>query len=346
MSNAYKEAGVDVTAGYEAVNLMKKHVKKTFIDGVMTDIGGFGGLFEIGKGYKNPVLVSGTDGVGTKLKIAFLTGIHNTIGQDCVAMCANDIACSGAKPLFFLDYLAVGKNVPEKVADIVSGVADGCVLSNCALIGGETAEMPGFYDPEEYDLAGFCVGIVDKEDIIDGKSINAGDTLIGVASSGVHSNGYSLVRKVFDLNCEDEKAKEILSVYYDELGKTLGEELITPTKIYVKTILSLNEKIKIKGISHITGGGFYENIPRMLKDNQSAKINKDSFEILPIFKLMMNKAGIPEKDMFNTFNMGIGLVMAVDPKDAKAAVDYLNSIGEKAYILGEVIEGNKEVEIC
>ncbi len=346
MSNAYKEAGVDVTAGYEAVNLMKKHVKKTFIDGVMTDIGGFGGLFEIGTGYKNPVLVSGTDGVGTKLKIAFLTDKHNTIGQDCVAMCANDIACSGAKPLFFLDYLAVGKNVPEKIADIVSGVADGCVLSNCALIGGETAEMPGFYDVDEYDLAGFCVGIVDKEDIIDGKSINAGDTLIGVASSGVHSNGYSLVRKVFDLNCEDEAAKEKLNKYYDELGKTLGEELITPTKIYVKTILGLNEKIKIKGISHITGGGFYENIPRMLKENQSAKINKDSFEILPIFKLMMNIANISEKDMFNTFNMGIGLVMAVDSKDAKTAVDYLNSIGEKAYIIGEVIDGNKEVEIC
>jgi len=346
MSNAYKEAGVDVTAGYEAVNLMKKHVKKTFIDGVMTDIGGFGGLFEIGAGYKNPVLVSGTDGVGTKLKIAFLTDKHNTIGQDCVAMCANDIACSGAKPLFFLDYLAVGKNVPEKIADIVSGVADGCVLSNCALIGGETAEMPGFYAVDEYDLAGFCVGIVDKDKIIDGKEINVGDTLIGVASSGVHSNGYSLVRKVFDLNCEDEIAKEKLEKYYDELGKTLGEELITPTKIYVKTILSLIENVKVKGISHITGGGFYENIPRMLKDNQSAKINKDSFEILPIFKLMMKTAGISERDMFNTFNMGIGLVMAVNKEDAKKAVDYLNSIGEKAYIIGEVTEGNKDVEIC
>ncbi|MBE7029437.1 MAG: phosphoribosylformylglycinamidine cyclo-ligase [Ruminococcaceae bacterium] len=346
MSNAYKAAGVDVTAGYEAVNLMKKHVKKTFIDGVMTDIGGFGGLFEIGTNYKNPVLVSGTDGVGTKLKIAFLTDKHNTIGQDCVAMCANDIACSGAKPLFFLDYLAVGKNVPEKVADIVSGVADGCVMSGCALIGGETAEMPGFYSVDEYDLAGFCVGIVDKENIIDGKSISVGDTLIGVASSGVHSNGYSLVRKIFDLNCEDSLAKEKLNKYYDELGKTLGEELITPTKIYVKTILGLNEQVKIKGISHITGGGFYENIPRMLNEGQSAKVIKDSFEVLPIFKLMAKLGEVSQKDMFNTFNMGIGLVMAVDKNDAEKAVDILNKMGEKAYIIGEVISGTREVEIC
>lgn len=345
MSNAYKEAGVDVTAGYEAVNLMKKHVKKTFTDGVLTDLGGFGGLFQIGTNYKNPVLVSGTDGVGTKLKIAFLTDKHNTIGQDCVAMCVNDIVCMGAKPLFFLDYLAVGKNYPEKIADIVSGVADGCVQSECALIGGETAEMPGFYDIDEYDLAGFAVGIADKDEIIDGKSISIGDKLIGVASSGVHSNGYSLVRSVFHLNCEDEKAKEKLDVYYDSLGKTLGEELLTPTKIYVKTVLKLKDEIKIKGISHITGGGFYENIPRMLNDNQNAKIDKNSFEILPIFNLIKDSAGIPEKDMFNTFNMGIGLVIAVNSDDAEKAVKILNDMGEKAYIIGEVTEGNKEVEL-
>lgn len=345
MSNAYKEAGVDVTAGYEAVRLMKEHVAKTNIPGVLSGLGGFGGAFQPNlSGMSETVLVSGTDGVGTKLKLAFLQDKHDSVGQDCVAMCVNDIACMGAKPLFFLDYLAVGKNVPEKIADIVKGVADGCVMAGCALIGGETAEMPGFYPEDEYDLAGFSVGIVDKEKIVDGSNIKAGDALVGIASSGVHSNGFSLVRSVFGLNGED--AKERLQKRYDELGGTLGETLITPTRIYVKTLLSLIEQFEIKGISHITGGGFYENIPRMLQQTQGAKVNKDAFDVLPIFKLIQKTGGISERDMFNTFNMGIGIVLAVDSDIAKDVVKAAGQLGEKAYVIGEVVDGANEVELC
>lgn len=344
MSNAYKNAGVDVTAGYEAVKLMKQHVAKTVTDGVLSGIGGFGGLFKPDiSGMEEPVTVSGTDGVGTKLKIAFLTDKHNTVGQDCVAMCVNDIVCAGAAPMFFLDYLAVGKNVPEKVADIVSGVADGCVLSGCALIGGETAEMPGFYSEDEYDLAGFAVGIADRRKIIDGATVKRGDVLVGIASSGVHSNGFSLVRSVFGLN--DSDASDKLKKYYDELGCTLGEELIKPTKIYVKPVLDLINKINVKAISHITGGGFIENVPRMLPENTHAEIIKDSYPILPIFNLMHEIAGIPERDMYNTFNMGIGMVIAVESADAEAAVKILEENGEKAYIIGSVKENGGEVEI-
>jgi len=341
--NSYKAAGVDVEAGYEAVRLMKEHVRKTVINGVIGGIGGFGGLFEIPEGYKKPVLVSGTDGVGTKLRLAFLNDKHDTIGQDCVAMCVNDVACSGAKPLFFLDYLAVGKNTPEKVAEIVKGVADGCVLAGCALVGGETAEMPGFYPPDEYDLAGFSVGIVEKDKITDGKNAKKGDCLIGIASSGIHSNGYSLVRKIFDLNSEN--AKKNISVYSDELGKTIGEELLTPTKIYVKPLLSLIDEVGINTVSHITGGGFYENIPRMLPDGLSAKIKLGSWDVLPIFDLMQKKADIPIHDMYNTFNMGLGMIAAVDSDKADRAVECLKRSGEKAYIIGELTEGNKSVEL-
>ena len=345
MNKAYTEAGVNVHAGYEAVKLMSKHVKKTFTDGVMTDIGGFGGLFEL-KDFKNPVLVSGTDGVGTKLKLAFLLDNHKTIGQDCVAMCANDIACSGAKPLFFLDYLAVGKNEPQKVAEIVSGVCDGCIQAGCALIGGETAEMPGFYPIDEYDLAGFCVGAVEKDKIIDTSSIKPGDKLIGIASSGVHSNGYSLVRKVFDINDNDvEGTRKRLNEYSEELGMTIGEALLTPTKIYVKFILHLLEKFTLKGIAHITGGGFYENIPRMFGEGLRAKIDVHSFDILPIFELIQKKGGITAKDMFNTFNMGIGLVMAVNAQDAEAVVKEAESLGEKAWVIGEVVAGENGVDL-
>lgn len=347
MNEAYRDAGVDIHAGYKSVELMKTHIKKTFNSGVMTDIGGFGGLFELFKtgNYENPILVSGTDGVGTKLKIAFLTGINDTVGQDCVAMCVNDIVCCGAKPLFFLDYLAVGKNYPETIAEIVKGVADGCVMSGCALIGGETAEMPGFYPLDEYDLAGFSVGVVDKKDIIDGTKVCSGDVLIGLASSGVHSNGFSLVRKIFDLAKNDELAKENLSKYYDVLGATLGETLITPTKIYVKTVISILEKYKadVKAISHITGGGFYENIPRMLPEDTYAKIDKNSFEILPIFKLIQEKGNISEENMFNTFNMGIGMIMAVSKENAENILDLIKETGEKAYILGTVESGKSGV---
>lgn len=341
--NMYKSAGVDVEAGYESVRLIKDHVKKTAIEGVLGGIGGFGGLFEIPKGYENPVLVSGTDGVGTKLRIAFLMDKHDTIGQDCVAMCVNDVACSGAKPLFFLDYLAVGKNYPEKVAQIVKGVADGCVLAGCALVGGETAEMPGFYPIDEYDLAGFSVGVVEKSKITDGERAKAGDVLVGIASSGVHSNGYSLVRKIFNLN--DESAKETLNTYSEELGKKIGEELLTPTKIYVKPLLKLIEEVGINTVSHITGGGFIENVPRMLPDGLKAVINKGSWEILPVFSLMQKMASVPERDMYNTFNMGIGMIVAVDADKADAAMKCLADMGEKAYILGELQAGNKEVEI-
>lgn len=342
-TDAYKAAGVNVEAGYESVKLIKDDVKRTAIEGVLGGIGGFGGLFEIGKGYNNPVLVSGTDGVGTKLRIAFLLDKHDTIGQDCVAMCVNDVACSGAKPIFFLDYLAVGKNVPTKIAEIVKGVADGCVLAGCALVGGETAEMPGFYPEDEYDLAGFSVGIVDKDKITDGGRAKAGDKLIGIASSGIHSNGYSLVRKLFDLNGENAKAN--LSEYSEKLGKTVGEALLTPTRIYVKPLLKLIDEVGINTVSHITGGGFVENVPRMLPDGLKAVIHKGTWEVLPIFDVLQEKGNIPEADMYNTFNMGIGMIVAVDADKAEAAVKCLEEAGEKASIIGELAEGEKGVEI-
>jgi phosphoribosylaminoimidazole synthetase len=337
----YKDAGVDVEAGYESVRLMRKDVKRTFRPEVLTDIGGFGGLFALDKSkYEEPVLVSGTDGVGTKLKIAFLMDKHDTVGIDCVAMCVNDIICGGAEPLFFLDYIALGKNRPEKVAEIVKGVAEGCVISECSLIGGETAEMPGFYPENEYDIAGFAVGIVDKKKIINGKNIRKGDALIGIASSGLHSNGYSLVRKL--LNPTQEK----LSERVETLGKTLGEELLTPTKLYVKTILDLKEKFEIKGISNITGGGFIENIPRMIPDGLRVKINKGTWPILPIFTLLQQVGEIKERDIYNTFNMGIGMVLAVDNNIANDVLDYLKNINENAYVIGEVIEGEAGVDLC
>lgn len=345
MSQAYKNAGVDVEAGYKAVELMKQHVKRTNIPGVLSGIGGFGGLFEIGAGYKNPVLVSGTDGVGTKLKLAFIMDKHDTVGQDCVAMCVNDIACGGAKPLFFLDYIAVGKNVPEKVADIVKGVADGCVAAGCALIGGETAEMPGFYDIDEYDLAGFSVGIVDKDKIIDGSRLESGNVIIGVKSSGVHSNGYSLVRKVFDINNSDECSKR-MNTYSDELGMSIGEALLTPTKIYVKPLLAAIEAADVRAVSHITGGGFYENIPRMLKDGTRAKINKNSVDVLPIFNMIQKLGDVSEHDMFNTYNMGIGLMLAVSRDSADAAIAAIEKCGESACVVGEITDGEKGVDIC
>ena len=337
-SEIYKAAGVDVTAGYKSVELMKKHIAKTNIDGVISGIGGFGGCFMPNlSGMEEPVLVSGTDGVGTKLKLAFLLDKHDTIGIDCVAMCVNDVVCGGAKPLFFLDYMALGKNVPEKVAEIVSGVAEGCVQAGCALVGGETAEMPGFYPVDEYDLAGFSVGIVDKKKIIDGEGLEAGDVLIGLPSSGVHSNGFSLVRKVFNIN------EETVKKTYPELDKPLGETLLTPTKIYVKPLLALIEKCNVKAVSHITGGGFYENIPRMLKDGMSAKINKSAVPVLPIFNVIQKEGNISEHDMFNTFNMGVGMVIAIDKNQVDTALSVLAQAGEKAFVLGEVVEGDKEV---
>lgn len=339
-SNSYKEAGVDVTAGYKAVELMKKHVARTMTSGVLSGIGGFGGLFELDMtDIKKPVLVSGTDGVGTKLKIAFLLDKHNTVGIDCVAMCVNDIICCGAKPQFFLDYIAVGKNIPEKVAQIVSGIADGCVMSDCALVGGETAEMPGFYPVDEYDLAGFSVGIVDKDKILKPESQKAGDVMIALPSSGVHSNGFSLVRKVFHVN------EETLSKHIDELGGTLGEALLTPTKIYVKPITALLKEVTVKSISHITGGGFYENIPRSLPDGISAKIKKDDVNVLPIFKLIQRTGNIPERDMFNTFNMGVGMTVVVDKADVDKALAVLKANGEDAYVLGELVDSNEGVII-
>ena len=339
--SSYKDAGVDVEAGYEGVKLMKKDVQRTFRPEVLTDIGGFGGLFALNKDkYQEPVLVSGTDGVGTKLKIAFMMNKHDTIGIDCVAMCVNDIACSGAEPLFFLDYIALGKNKPEKVAEIVKGVADGCVMAGCSLVGGETAEMPGFYPVDEYDVAGFAVGIVDKSKVINGKSIKAGDTLIGIASSGIHSNGYSLVRKVLAPSSQ-KLAEEVKS-----LGTTLGEALLKPTRIYVKTILDLKDKFEIKGISHITGGGFYENMPRILPEGLGIKVKKGSWPILPIFELLQSLGNVSDRDMFNTFNMGIGIALAVDSKIANDVVSYLNKEKEDAYIIGEIVNGKSEVEIC
>ncbi len=337
----YKDSGVDVEAGYEAVRLMKDHVKRTFRPEVMAEIGGFGGLFSLNKDkYEEPVLVSGTDGVGTKLKIAFLTGKHDTIGIDAVAMCVNDIVCSGAEPLFFLDYIAVGKNRPERVADIVKGVADGCVMAGCALVGGETAEMPGFYPEDEYDVAGFAVGIVDRKKIIDGKKIKEGNVLIGLSSSGIHSNGYSLVRKL--LNPTEER----LSQHIEVLGCTLGEELIKPTKIYVKTILDLKEKYELNGISHITGGGFIENIPRMVPEGFRVRINKGSWPVPAIFSLMQDLGDINERSIYNTFNMGIGMVIAVDASIADEVVNHLNMESEQAYIIGDIIKGEAGVDLC
>ena len=337
-SESYKKAGVDVTAGYEAVRLMKEHIARTNITGVLSGIGGFGGLFEPDlTGIEKPVFVSGTDGVGTKLKIAFLLDKHDTVGIDCVAMCVNDIICCGAKPQFFLDYIAVGKNYPEKIAQIVSGVADGCVQAGCALVGGETAEMPGFYPVDEYDLAGFSVGVVDKKKIINTASQKAGDVLIALKSSGVHSNGFSLVRKVFDVNTSN------LSMHFDDLGATLGETLLTPTKIYVKPVLKLMESVTIKSVSHITGGGFYENIPRSLPEGISAHIKKSDVQILPIFNLIARTGHIPERDMFNTFNMGVGMILSVAQEDADKAVRVLTEAGEDAYILGELVASDEGV---
>ena len=340
-SESYKAAGVDITAGYQAVELMKKHIARTVTAGAMSDIGGFGGLFEMDlTGITKPVLVSGTDGVGTKLKLAFLMDKHDTVGIDCVAMCVNDIICCGAKPLFFLDYIAVGKNFPEKVAAIVSGVAEGCVQSGAALIGGETAEMPGFYPEDEYDLAGFAVGVVDKKDLITGENIKPGDKLIGIASSGVHSNGFSLVRKVFEMT------EESLNTYYDELGKTLGEALLAPTRIYVKALKKVKEAgVTIKGCSHITGGGFYENIPRMLPDGVKAVVKKDSYEVPAIFKLLAKTGDIEEEMMYNTYNMGIGMVLAIDPADVDKTMEALKAAGETCYELGQVEAGEKCAEL-
>ncbi len=338
----YKSAGVDIEAGYKAVELMKQHVKATMRPEVLGGLGGFSGAFSLSKikNMKEPVLLSGTDGVGTKLKLAFLTDKHDSIGIDCVAMCVNDVACAGGEPLFFLDYIACGKNDPEKIATIVKGVADGCIQSGAALIGGETAEMPGFYPVDEYDLAGFCVGVADKCDLIDGKDLKAGDALIGIASSGVHSNGFSLVRKVFDMT------KEALDTYYDELGKTLGEALLAPTKIYVKALKAVRDKnIKIKACSHITGGGFYENIPRMLIEDTKAVVRKDSYEIPAIFKLMAKAGDIKEEMMYNTFNMGLGMVIAVDKSDVSKTLKALKSSGESAYEIGYIEKGTKGIEL-
>ena len=340
-SDAYKAAGVDVTAGYKAVELMKAHVARTMTSGVLGGIGGFGGLFEMDlTGMPHPVLCAGTDGVGTKLKLAFLMDKHDTVGIDCVAMCVNDIICCGAKPLLFLDYIACGKNVPEKIATIVSGVAEGCVQAGCALTGGETAEMPGFYPEEEYDLAGFSVGAVDRSKILDPGRVEAGDALVAIASSGVHSNGFSLVRKVFDVE------KGGLSQHHDELGMTLGEALLTPTKIYVKPVLAVMEELTVKSVSHITGGGFYENIPRALPNGKRAKIERAAVEVLPIVDLIQKTGGIPEHDMFNTFNMGVGMILAVGREDADRAVAILNAHGERAKVIGQIENGEKGIELC
>lgn len=340
-SDSYAAAGVDITAGYKAVELMKKHIAKTMTAGVCSDVGGFGGLFELDlEGIKKPVLVSGTDGVGTKLKMAFLMDKHDTVGIDCVAMCVNDIICCGAKPLFFLDYIACGKNYPEKIADIVKGVCDGCVQSGAALIGGETAEMPGFYPEDEYDLAGFSVGVVDKSKIIDNSSMREGDVMIALPSSGVHSNGFSLVRKVFDVEHEDIKTP-VASLG----GKSVGEVLLTPTKIYVKPVLALLESVKVKGISHITGGGFYENIPRSIPDGLGAQIKMSDVRVLPIFDLIAKKGGISERDMFNTFNMGVGMSIVVSPEDADRALEILRANGEDAYIIGKTVKSDTKISL-
>ncbi len=338
----YKTAGVDIEAGYKSVELMKQFVKGTMREEVLGGLGGFSGAFSLSKikDMEDPVLVSGTDGVGTKLKAAFIMDKHDTIGIDCVAMCVNDIACAGGEPLFFLDYIACGKNYPEKIANIVKGVAEGCKQSDAALIGGETAEHPGLMPEDEYDLAGFAVGVVDRKDLITGENITAGDTLIGISSTGIHSNGFSLIRKVFEMS---EKS---LGTYYDELGTTLGDALLTPTRIYVKALKAVKDaKITIKGCSHITGGGFYENIPRMLPDGVNARINKGSYPIPPIFGLLQKTGGIEDQMMYNTYNMGLGMVLAVDPKDADAVIAAVESAGDKAFKVGCIVEGNKEVEL-
>ena len=338
-SDAYAAAGVDITAGYKAVELMKSHIARTATNGILSGIGGFGGLFELDMtGITKPVLVSGTDGVGTKLKIAFLLDKHDTVGIDCVAMCVNDIICCGAKPLLFLDYIACGKNFPEKIASIVSGIADGCVQSGAALVGGETAEMPGFYPEDEYDLAGFSVGVVDKDKILDNSKVCEGDVMIALPSSGVHSNGFSLVRKVFDVENED-----ITSPVEELGGKSIGETLLTPTKIYVKPMLALFEEVTVKAVSHITGGGFYENIPRSLPDGLGAKIAKSAVKVLPIFDLLAKKGNISEKDMFNTFNMGVGMSVVVAKEDADKALEVLKANGEDAYIIGEIVKSEQGV---
>lgn len=342
MALDYKTAGVDIEAGYKSVELMKEYVKGTMREEVLGGLGGFSGAFSLKKikEMDDPVLLSGTDGCGTKVKLAFIMDKHDTIGIDAVAMCVNDVACAGGEPLFFLDYIACGKNYPEKIASIVKGVAEGCKMSDAALIGGETAEHPGLMPEDDYDIAGFTVGVVDRKDMITGENIKPGDVLVGIASSGVHSNGFSLVRKVFEMT------KESLDTYYDELGTTLGEALIAPTKIYVKAMKSIkNAGVTVKGCSHITGGGFYENIPRMLPNGVSAKVNKDSYPVLPIFKLLQKTGGIEEKMMYNTYNMGLGMVLALDPKDVDAAIRAIEETGEKAYVVGEIIEGDKQVEL-
>lgn len=340
-SKSYEKAGVDVTAGYKAVELMKTHIARTMTAGAISGIGGFGGLFEIDMtDISKPVLVSGTDGVGTKIKIAFIMDKHDTVGIDCVAMCVNDIICCGAKPQFFLDYIACGKNYPEKIAQIVSGVAEGCVQAGCALIGGETAEHPGLMPLDEYDLAGFSVGVVDKDKILKPDTQKAGDVLIAIKSSGVHSNGFSLVRKVFEVN------EQNLAVHFNDLGMTLGECLLTPTKIYVKAVMNLIDSVNVKAVSHITGGGFYENIPRVLPAGISAKIERNAVQVLPIFDLIKRTGDIPERDMFNTFNMGVGMMVSVDKNDADKAVEVLKASGEDAYILGELVESDEGVIIC
>lgn len=341
-SDSYKKAGVDITAGYKSVELMKKHIQKTMSFGDTSDLGGFGGLFGLDmKGLSDPVLISGTDGVGTKLKLAFLMDKHDTIGIDCVAMCVNDILCVGARPLFFLDYIACGKNYPEKIEKIVSGVAEGCVQSKSALIGGETAEMPGFYPEDEYDLAGFSVGVVDRSKILDKSKVKSGDVVIALPSSGVHSNGFSLVRKIFDIESAD------LDKRYDELnGAAIGETLLTPTKIYVKPMLALFDKVRVKSVAHITGGGFYENIPRSLPDGVGVKINREDIKVLPIFRLLASKGNIPERDMFNTYNMGVGMTCIVAKEDVDIALEVLRKAGEDAYVLGEVVNSKEGVVIC
>lgn len=338
-SSAYAASGVDITAGYRSVELMKKHIARTVIPGVLGGVGGFGGLFELDtEGMKRPVLVSGTDGVGTKLKIAFMMDKHDTVGIDCVAMCVNDIVCSGAKPLIFLDYIACGKNVPERIAEIVKGVSEGCVQAGCALVGGETAEMPGFYPENEYDLAGYSTGIVDKEKIIDHDRMKEGDVIIALPSSGVHSNGFSLVRKVFDVeNCDLKKPLDELE------GKSLGETLLAPTRIYVKPVLALLEKADVKGISHITGGGFYENIPRSIPDGLCACIKEQDVKVLPIFELIMKTGNISRRDMFNTFNMGVGMTIIVAKEDAETALQILSQNGEKPYIIGRIIKADQKI---
>ena len=339
----YKKAGVDIEAGYKSVELMKEHVKKTMRPEVLGGLGGFAGAFDLSgiKNMEEPVLLSGTDGCGTKVKLAFVMDKHDTIGIDAVAMCVNDIACSGGEPLFFLDYIACGKNYPEKIASIVSGVAEGCLQSECALVGGETAEHPGLMPENDYDLAGFAVGVVDKKDIIDGSTIKSGDTLIGIASSGVHSNGFSLVRKVFEMT------KESLDTYYDELGKTLGEALIEPTRIYVKALKNVkNAGVRIKGCSHITGGGFFENVPRMLPENVRAVIKKDSYPVPALFDLIQKNGNIEEHMMYNTFNMGLGMVIAVNPQDVDATMKAIEDAGDKCYVVGNIVEGDKGVDLC